>query len=173
MSGVAIRHAEIDDYKPIITVVDEWWGGRRMALMLPKLFFSHFRPTSFVAVHGDLIIGFVIAFVSQSHRDEGYVHFVGVHPDFRKSRVGSLLYERVFEVMMGLGCTIVRCVTSPVNKGSISFHLRLGFRPESSANVVQGVPVFEEYDGPGEDRVLFSKILDAALQPRGGCHEGS
>jgi hypothetical protein len=30
---------------------------------------------------------------------------------------------------------------------------------EISENVVQGVPVFEDYDGPGEDRVLFAKIL--------------
>jgi hypothetical protein len=37
-----------------------------MAPMLPKLFFDHFGTTSFVAVHDDFIVGFVIAFVSQS-----------------------------------------------------------------------------------------------------------
>src|SRR5262249_25510533 len=34
-----IRHAEPSDYGRVITVIDEWWGGRRMAPMLPKLFF--------------------------------------------------------------------------------------------------------------------------------------
>jgi GNAT superfamily N-acetyltransferase len=159
MSGVVIRHAEAADYESIISVVDAWWGGRRMASMLPKLFFKHFRPTSFVAMHDDLIVGFVIAFVSQSDCDEGYIHFIGVHPNFRKSGLGNQLYEQVFEAMTDRGCKIVRCVTSPTNRDSIAFHLRLGFKPETSENVVQGIPIFEEYDGPGEDRVLFSKIL--------------
>jgi len=57
------------------------------------------------------------------------------------------------------GCRIVRCVTSPVNKVSIAFHLLMGFKREISKSVVEGVPFFEDYDGPAEDRVLFSKIL--------------
>jgi hypothetical protein len=48
MNGILIRHAEPSDYESIISVVDEWWGGRRMAAMLPKLFFVHFQPTSFI-----------------------------------------------------------------------------------------------------------------------------
>jgi GNAT superfamily N-acetyltransferase len=156
---LVIRHAEAGDYKAIITIVDDWWGGRRMVLMLPKLFFVQFRPTSFVAEHDGLIVGFVIGFISQTHRDEGYIHFVGVHPNFRKRGLGHLLYEQVFEALMREGCRIVRCVTSPFNKGSITFHLRMGFKPEISKTVVEGVPFFEDYDGPGEDRVLFSKIL--------------
>jgi hypothetical protein len=30
----------------VIAVIDEWWGGRPMAGMLPRLFFDHFtcRP---------------------------------------------------------------------------------------------------------------------------------
>jgi hypothetical protein len=68
---LVIRHAEAGDYKAVITIVDDWWGGRRMALMLPKLFFVHFRPTSFVAEHDGLIVGFVIGFISQTHREEG------------------------------------------------------------------------------------------------------
>lgn len=63
--------------------------------------------------------------------------------------------------MIRNGCRVVRCVTSPVNKGSIAFYLHLGFKPEISEKVVEGVSVFEDYDGPGEDRMLFSKILTA------------
>ena len=127
--------------------------------MLPKLFLVHFCPTSFVAEHDGLIVGFVVGLVSQSYRDEGYIHFVGVHPNFREGGLGRQLYERVFETMIRNGCRLVRCVTSPVNKGSIAFHLHLGFKPEFSEKVVEGVSVFADYDGPTEDRVLFSKIL--------------
>jgi ribosomal protein S18 acetylase RimI-like enzyme len=161
LNNTVIRHAKADDYKVIIANVNEWWGGRPMAPMLPKLFFVHFGPTSFVAEKDGLIIGFVIGFVSQSYPGEGYIHFVGVHPDFRCTGLGHQLYERVFEAMIRNGCRVVRCVTSPVNKGSIAFHLHLGFKPEISEKVIEGVSVFEEYDGPGEDRVLFSKVLSA------------
>lgn len=101
MNHPAIRNAEADDYQAIINVLDEWWGGRQMALMLPKLFFVHFRPTSFVAEDNGVIVGFVIGFVSQTLRDEGYIHFLGVHPDFRKHGLGRRLYERVFDSMLG------------------------------------------------------------------------
>jgi len=159
LNNKVIRHAKADDYKVIIATIDEWWGGRRMAQMLPKLFFVHFCPTSFVAEQDGLIIGFIVGFVSQSYPDEGYIHFVGVEPNFRGAGLGHQLYERVFEAMIRNGCRVVRCVTSPANKGSIAFHLRLGFKPEISENVVEGAPVFKDYDGPGEDRVLFSKVL--------------
>jgi ribosomal protein S18 acetylase RimI-like enzyme len=160
VNDTVIRHAEDHDYKAIISTLDEWWGGRRMAPMLPKLFFVHFCPTSFVAEQDGLIVGFVVGFVSHSYPDEGYIHFVGVHPDFRKAGLGHQLYECVFEAMRRIGCGTVRFVTSPSNKGSIAFHLRLGFKPEISEKVAaDAVSVFEDYDGPGEDRVLFSKKL--------------
>ena len=38
MENIRIRNAEPSDYPPIISVINEWWGGRNMADMLPKLF---------------------------------------------------------------------------------------------------------------------------------------
>ncbi len=131
-----------------------------MAGMLPKLFFVHFRPTSFVAEHNGLIVGFVIGFISQTWPEEAYIHFVGVHPEFRNSGLGRALYEKFFAAVAKLGCSTVRCVTSPVNKGSISFHRRMGFFVKDSEKIVDGLPVAEGYDSKGEDRVLFSKVLD-------------
>jgi ribosomal protein S18 acetylase RimI-like enzyme len=162
MNDSLIRHVEPSDYQSIIAVVDEWWGGRRMADMLPKLFFVHFRTTSFVAEHSGEIVGFVIGFVSQTVPEEAYIHFAGVHPEFRKDGLARALYERFFATVRKLGCRIVRCVTSPVNKGSISFHLRMGFSATDSEKIVDGIPVIEGYDGKGEDRVLFYKLLGIA-----------
>jgi ribosomal protein S18 acetylase RimI-like enzyme len=113
-----------------------------------------------VAEHNNQIVGFVIGLVSQTFPEDAYIHFVGVHPEFRKARLGKALYERFFSSVAKLGCHTVRCVTSPVNKGSISFHRHLGFSIKDSGKFVDGVPVVEGYDGKGEDRVLFSKSLD-------------
>lgn len=129
--------------------------------MLPKLFFVHFRPTSFVAECNGNIIGFIVGFVSQTSSEEAYIHFAGVHPDFRRDGVGRALYERFFDVTAKLGCRVVRCVTSPVNKASISFHQRLGFLVESGDKTVDDISVTENYDGAGEDRVVFLKRLIA------------
>ncbi|MFH0799376.1 MAG: GNAT family N-acetyltransferase [Pseudomonadota bacterium] len=160
MSELLIRHAEPSDYQPIIAVLNDWWGGRQMSDMLPKLFFVHFKPTSFVAEHNGRIVGFVVGFVSQTFPEEAYIHFVGVHPEFRKNGLARTLYEQFFAAVEKLGCRTVRCVTSPVNKDSISFHRRMGFSIEDSDKFVDGITVVEGYDGKGEGRVLFTKFLD-------------
>lgn len=159
MEEVTIRHAVPADYPRVIAVLDQWWGGRRMADMLPKLFFVHFHPTCFIAESGGELLGFLVGFVSPTFADEAYIHFVGVHPEQRSRALGRLLYERFFAAVQQAGVRTVRSVTSPVNKGSIAFHRRLGFQMLPGDQVIDGVPVAEGYDGPGEDRVLFSRSL--------------
>lgn len=133
-----------------------------MSDMLPKLFFIHFRQTSFVAEHGGNIVGFLVGFVSQTFDSEAYIHFVGVHPAFRKRGLGRALYERFFQEVKAASRNVVRCATSPVNRGSISFHLSMGFSIEPGNQIIEGVPISENYDGKGEDRVLFCKTLGAS-----------
>jgi ribosomal protein S18 acetylase RimI-like enzyme len=143
-----IRHAEPADYAEVIGVIDEWWGGRSMAAMLPKLFFVHFRDTSFVAEADGSIEGFLCGFRSQTFPDEAYIHFVGVAPEKRGDGLGRELYERFFASVAPRG--VVRAVTSPVNERSVAFHRALGFEVER---------VDENYDGRGESRVLLRKLL--------------
>lgn len=146
-----IRHAHPSDYGRVIQHLNAWWGGREMAPMLPKLFFLHFEGTSFVAEDDEgNLVAFLIGFVSQTDPHEAYVHFVGVSPEQRGSGVGRQLYERFFETVRAHGCTTVRCVTSPSNSGSISFHQALGFSVDR---------IVEDYDGPGEDRALLVRPL--------------
>lgn len=128
--------------------------------MLPKLFFVHFQSTSFVAEQDGQIAGFVTGFVSQTFLDEAYIHFVGVNPNYRKSGIARALYDKFFEAVSDAGIRTVRCVTSPVNKASIAFHRSLGFSIKEGGKLMDGVSVFEDYDGPGEDRVLFYKDLN-------------
>jgi predicted GNAT superfamily acetyltransferase len=148
MSSV-IRNAEPADYLRVTAVIDEWWGGRQMAAMLPKLFFVHFRDTSFVAEDDDGgLAGFLCGFRSQTFADEAYVHFVGVNPGIRGGGLGRELYERFFAAVAPR--TIVRAVTSPVNERSVAFHRAIGFEVER---------VDENYDGKDQARVLMQKRL--------------
>lgn len=157
--AVRIRHPESEDYDRIIAILNEWWGGRSMSDMLPKLFFVHFRDTSFIAENQGEIIGFLIGFVSQTFPDEAYVHFIGVHPNFRKRGVGRTLYDRFFDAVLQRGRHVVRLVTLPVNKQSIAFHTHIGFQIEPQDTELNGIPFCRDYDGLGNDRVLFVKRL--------------
>jgi ribosomal protein S18 acetylase RimI-like enzyme len=145
---VLIRQADPADYGRAIAVVDEWWGGRAMAPMLPKLFFVHFRDTSFVAEHGGRLAGFLCGFRSQTYEDEAYVHFIGVDPTQRVKGLGRALYEQFFAAVRPRGT--VRAVTSPANERSLAFHRALGFEVER---------VEDDYDGRGEARALLVKRL--------------
>jgi ribosomal protein S18 acetylase RimI-like enzyme len=149
--SVDIRHAKPSDYGRVIGRINVWWSERDMAPMLPKLFFIHFEGTSFVAEdeHGELR-GFVCGFLSQTADDEAYIHFVGVDPEAREDGLGRKLYQQFFDEVRAQGRSVVRCVTSPANERSVAFHEALGFEVDR---------VVEDYDGPGEDRVLLVKRL--------------
>ena len=154
-----IRYLEVKDYYPIIQVVDEWWGGRPMASLLPKLFFEHFQPTSFVMEQNGSIQGFLIGFRSQTTPTQAYIHFVGADPQYRTQGIGRCLYQPFFDVVGNLGCTEVLSITSPVNKGSIAFHTRMGFEILPGDAEINGIAVTTNYDGRGGDRVLFRRRL--------------
>lgn len=59
----------------IIGSLDDWWGGRAVTRMLPRLFFDDFSDTSFVVADaqadGDAhIVGFLCGYTSQSSPGE-------------------------------------------------------------------------------------------------------
>jgi L-amino acid N-acyltransferase YncA len=157
---VTIRHAESEDYDRVISRVDAWWGGRQMAGMLPRLFFTHFRPWTFVAVHDEAIIGFLAGFQSQTDPGQVYCHFIGVAPDWRGCGVGEALYQRLFVAAVSQGCHEVLAVTAPTNRGSIAFHDRMGFTQLAGVCANGEASFTAAYDGPGEDRVRFRRSLD-------------
>ena len=157
-----IRQLAAADYPFVISVLDQWWGGRQMADKLPRLFFEHFADTSFAAERDGQLVGFLVGFISQSRSGEAYIHFVGVDPAERGSGLGRLLYQAFFQAAEARGCVLVRAITSPVNRGSVAFHQRMGFRLEPGDVAGDGIPVSSGYDGQGGDRVRFARRLGSA-----------
>ena len=154
-----IRRADPADHRRIISVMIDWWGRRDLRQSVPRLFLEHFCNTSFIAEKDREMAGFLIAFFSPAHDREGYIHFVGVHPNWRKQGLGRILYERFFKLCRQEGRTTVRSCTSPVNKESVAFHTRMGFLVGPGDGVVEGVPVTLDYNRPGDHKVLFIKHL--------------
>jgi GNAT superfamily N-acetyltransferase len=158
-NDITVRKARSADHEKIIAALQNWWGGRDLTAMLPKLFLNHFNDTSFVIEKEAEIIGFLIGFLSPSLKNEAYVHFMGVHPDFHKKGIGTLLYERFFEICRTHDRNIIRACTSPVNRGSVEFHKRIGFQLEPGDDEIDGFPVTQNYNRPGDHKVRFTKYI--------------
>jgi len=153
--SLTVRNSKPEDHRRIIAVMKDWWGGRDLTKMLPKLFLVHFCDTSLIVEKGDDLVAFLVGFLSQSKANEGYIHFVGVHPNYRGMGIGEFLYRRFFGICMANGRDTVRTCTSPVNKGSIEFHKKIGFRILQGNAVIDGIQVWPDYNGPNDPKVLF------------------
>lgn len=144
-----LRSINTDDYFKVIKVIDEWWGGRKMTHLLPRLFFEHFQSTSFILKIDDELAGFIIGFISQTNNKEAYIHFVGVNPNYRKLGLAKKMYSTFFENVKKIGCDKVKCITTPINEDSIKFHRAMGF----------DVNLVENYAGENLNRIVFNKEI--------------
>ena len=142
-----IRNIEVTDYDPIIVDIDEWWGHRHIADLLPRLFFIHFKDTSFIILEDNVIVGFIIGFISQTYPEQAYVYFTGVNPDYRRKGYGVTLYDTFINAVKQRGCKSVHLIAAPVNRTSIAFHTQIGFQIEKGDYVADGVEINSKYDG--------------------------
>ena len=155
-----IRTLRLEDYDFIIRRVDDWWGGRAMSSGLPRFFFRHFAGTSLAAEDEEgRIIAFLSGLMSPDRPQEAYIHYAAVDPAHQGRGIGRALYRAFFDLARSQGRSLIRCSTSPVNRGSVAFHQKMGFRLAESPNQVEGFPVHLDYNGPGRDKVLFIKEL--------------
>jgi GNAT superfamily N-acetyltransferase len=157
--GLRIRNSKPSDHQRIILVIKDWWGGRDLTWMLPKLFLVHFCDTSFIIEKEEELTAFLIGFLSQSKANEGYIHLVGVHPNYREMGLGEFLYHRFFQICKANNRDTIRSCTSPVNKGSIQFHKKIGFDILKGNAEVEGVQVSLDYNHSGDHKVLFQKKI--------------
>lgn len=151
------------DYSFIAQHLDDWWGGRQMAAMLPRLWFKDFSQHSLVIRdESGQPKAFLVGYISNQDSSKGYVHFIGVNPKQRNSGLGSKLYEEFATKLKLHGVSRIEAVTSPMNSNSLKFHERLGFMAiqiDGSLEKPTKSSFFTDYDGPGEDRVLLVKSL--------------
>jgi ribosomal protein S18 acetylase RimI-like enzyme len=166
-AGLTARRPSGSDHAGVLLAQERWWGGlggeagaQQRAFLLPRLFFQHFADTSTLLEGADgALRAFLVGFVSQSQPEVGYIHFAGVDPALRRQGVARWLYARFFAEAGARGATVVRCITSPANRTSQAFHSGIGFEIDAGDVVVDGVAVQRDYDGPGVDRVTFTRRL--------------
>lgn len=134
------------DYDHIIQIIDRWWGRPVSALAHP-LFFYELGALARVVEHDGILVGFLLGFVAPGPPKTGYVHLVGVHPDYRRRGVGKVLYQTFEEECRAQACVRLKSVANTANDPSLAFHRALGWSPT----------VVEDYAGPARPRFVFQK----------------
>jgi ribosomal protein S18 acetylase RimI-like enzyme len=161
-ADVRFRRPVEADHARLVGRLDDWWAGRRIHHLLPRLWLQHFTGTSWIADNADGDpIGFLVGFVSPDHPDEAYIHMVATSPNHRQAGLGRALYERFFEDVRGRGVRRVTAITWPANRVSVGFHRAMGFVPFDGPGTqrLYGIPAFPDYDAEGDDRTVFTREL--------------
>jgi len=150
------------DHRRLVGQVDDWWGGRRLHQILPRLWFQHFTGTSWVVEDGTgRLVGFIVGFISPDHPEVAYIHMVATSPNDRRAGLGRALYERFIADVGSRGVRQVMAITWPGNRVSVEFHRAMGFAPDDGPGTqrLYGTPAYPDYDADGDDRVVFSREL--------------
>ena len=148
------RRITKEDFDQIVSVIDRWWGGPISTFAHP-IFFYELGDHALVVEHEKVLIGFLLGFIASRPARTGYVHLVGIHPEFRRQGVGRFLYDRFIEECRASGCTHMKSITTHANEGSIQFHTALGWHFQEA----------EDYAGPGRKRIVFTRCLSQGEAP--------
>jgi GNAT superfamily N-acetyltransferase len=141
------------DYDHVVEVIDRWWGGPISTFAHP-IFFYELGEHALVAEENGVVIGFLLGFVSAPNKTKtGYVHLVGIHPDYRRRGVGRALYKAFSDQCRTEGCVALKAITTHANEGSIRFHVALGW---TQADV-------EDYAGPSRKRLVFTQTFSEGV----------
>ncbi|MBI2780192.1 MAG: GNAT family N-acetyltransferase [Chloroflexi bacterium] len=161
-AGIALRRPTEADYPGMVRVIDDWWGGRTMDALLPRLWLQHFTGTSWLAeTTASELAGFLIGFHSPDRANVAYCRLVATNPNLRGRGVGRALYERFFDDARRAGRHEVRAITWPGNRPSIAFHRALGFQVEvgPGSQNLYGTPAQPGYDFDREDRTILVRTI--------------
>jgi ribosomal protein S18 acetylase RimI-like enzyme len=142
------------DFDKIVQVVDHWWEGPIAVLTHPMFFyeFGQFARVVEDTANEGRLVGFLLGFAIAGSDDApgvGYVHLVGIDPQYRRKGVARALYAEFTNLCREAGAQRLKAITTAGNVGSIRFHEAIGFTATEDP----------DYAGPGRKRVVFTKVL--------------
>jgi ribosomal protein S18 acetylase RimI-like enzyme len=153
-ANLRVRAMTKQDFDTVVQVVDQWWSGPIAVLAHPVFFYElgkHARVVEDVSAGGKFV-GFLLGFILPPDDEKpaiGYVHLVGVHPDYRRKGVARALYAEFTQSCINAGCRHLKAITTPGNEGSLRYHQALGWEGHEEEN----------YAGPNRRRLVLTKTL--------------
>ncbi|MGZ3424444.1 MAG: N-acetyltransferase family protein [Polyangiales bacterium] len=148
-----VRSMTKQDFDHVVQVVDHWWSGPIAILAHPMFFYELGKHAKVVDdIEKQKLVGFMLGFILPADEDRpavGYVHLVGIEPNYRRKGVARALYTDFTATCLGAGCRRLKAITTHGNEASIRFHEALGWVAREDEN----------YAGPGRKRVVLTKEL--------------
>ena len=135
------------DFDHLTSVLDRWWGGPGAQRAEPHLF-HELGSDAVVAEEDGRMVGFLLGFVVPK-APVGYIHLVGIHPDYRRLGVGQRLYVRFEEKCRAAGAKKLKAISPVGHEGALHFHQALGFQVTEVA----------DYAGAGRARLVYERDL--------------
>lgn len=163
MKNIKVRNVQGDDFLKIAELAEKCSSITKEKNSIYHMFTKFFRNTSFIvkdsAEKG--VLGFLLGFISPVDPNNAYIHILCVKPGFGKENIATHLLQSFFEVLRDKGCRKVYLLTKPRNKVAVSFYKTLGFKEYENDKTIaiDGLNIIRNYNGPGEHRVVFFKII--------------
>ena len=124
------------------------------------LYATLFSSTCPIALIDDTVVGAVMAFRSQDHRDDVYVQDVMTHPQYRQQGISTTLLSAVKDRATSWGCTRLYLTSEPGNTPAHTAWIRMGFTNVPGDRIANGVSVTSNFKGPGKDRAVYELTLN-------------
>lgn len=138
--GLTIREMELEDLPPVFALGERLFTAEKW----PNLYrtwdeyelvdmFSADGDYCLVAELQDRIVGFGLGTLIEKRRSAwayGYVVWLGVSPDMKRSGVGTRILNRLTELFIEDGARMMLVDTAMENRGAIDFFRRQGFGHE-------------------------------------------
>lgn len=162
LTGVDFVRPTQADYDALITVVDEWWAGRPVRRLLPRLWLRHFAGSSWLArLDGDRLVGFAIGFPSPGLPGTFALHLLGVDPNHRRRGIGRDLALLLAEGAASAGADRIETVIPTGDQVALGFLRAIGYAVVADPGLrpIHGTLAHTDYDGPGEDRIVLVRDL--------------
>jgi ribosomal protein S18 acetylase RimI-like enzyme len=157
-----LRHPSEDDLAGLEERLRDW-SDQHGSVGPGRAWSRHVAGTSWLAEAetGGRPLGVLLGFTSPDHPDEAVIQRIAVDPEFRRRGIGRAIIGRFAEGQAGSGTSRVTAACRPDDRAALGFFAALGFTPNAGpgSRKLYGVPAFENWDGPGEDRVLLERAI--------------
>ncbi len=163
MNQYRIRNAKEDDFLSIAEIATYCPPMVTERNSIYHIFTKFFKKTSLILeLEDDKVIGFILGFISQDNPQEGYIHLLCVIPPWRNKGLAKALVDEFLNILREKGCKRVYLITSPGNKKALNFYDKMGFKIDNKGKeiVINGVKTIKNYNGPGEHKLICTKLLD-------------
>ena len=152
-----ITNCTKSDFDQILNDFGDFWDNDRTVSMHHPTLLYEFGNSAFIIRENDKVLAYLFGFISQTE-PVGYVQLLAVREGYRKQGLGKNLHDHFTRYAREHSCEKIKAITSPVNSLSIAFHRGIGMRLLGQPTA-DGLPVINDYAGPGKDRVVFEKDL--------------